>query len=203
MTTSIADGVRAVIEAAPAGSFIRSAEIPGSRAGVNTALSRHARAGELVRVHNGLYWKGVKSRFGPGRPGLLDAAIAAAGARGAGPAGWSATQALGLSTQVPAMPEVAVAGPAPAFKGVRFHRRNNLARRDLTSLEIALLEVLRSYPAFAEVGLDEIATRVGSLAAAQKVRLSHLETAARTERSPALRRNLAAVTSRLQADMLS
>ena len=147
MTASVAGAVRAAIAAAPAGTFIRNADVPGSRAGVNTALSRLAADGEVVRVRNGLYWKGVKSRFGSGIPGLLDAAIAAAGGDGAGPSGWSAAQALGLSTQVPAIPEVAVAGPVPSLRGVRFHKRNNLARRDLSVCEIALLEALRSYPA--------------------------------------------------------
>ncbi len=196
---SVADEVRAVVRAAPVGGFIRSAEISGTRAAVNTALSRLSAAGEVVRVRNGLYWKGVKSRFGAGRPGLLDAAVAAAGGDGAGPSGWSAAQALGLSTQVPATPEVAVAGPVPIFTGVRFHKRNNLARRSLGFWEIAVLEVLRSYPACAEASLDEIATRVCSLVGDGKVRLGQLETVASAERSPALRRNLAAVRAMLPA----
>jgi len=197
MTASVARAVRAAVEATPVGTFFRSTDLPGSRAGVNTALSRLATAGEVVRVRNGLYWKGVKSRYGAGRPGLLDAAIAAAGHVGTGPSGWSAAQALGLSTQIPATPEVAVAGPVPSFEGVRFHKRNNLARRDLGFWEIALLEVLRSYPGYAEVSLDELAMRVRSLVDEGKVRFSHLETAARSERSPALRRNLAAVSGLL------
>lgn len=197
MGESIADGIRASVAAAPVGTFIRSADVLGPRAAVNTALSRLAGAGDLVRVRNGLYWKGVKSNFGAGRPGLLDAAIAVAGPDGAGPSGWSATHALGLSTQLPATPEVAVAGPVPSLEGVRFHKRNNLARRNLGFWEIALLEVLRSYPAYADVGLDELATRACSLSAEGKVRLPRLASAARSEHSPALRRNLAAVIARL------
>jgi hypothetical protein len=203
MTQSVAESVRAVVAEAPAGSFIRSADVPGSRAAVNTAMSRMAGAGELVRVHHGLYWKGVQSRFGPGRPGVVDVAIAVVGPAGAGPSGWSAAQALGLSTQVPAEPEVAVAGPVPSFAGVRFHRRNNLARRDLGFWEIALLEALRSYPAYAEVSMAELAGRVRTLAAEGKVRFARLETAARREHSPALRRNLAAVREWLPEAMLS
>jgi hypothetical protein len=56
-------------------------------------MSRLAAAGELLRVHHGLYWKGVQTRFGAGRPGLVDVAIAVAGPDGAGPSGWSAAQA--------------------------------------------------------------------------------------------------------------
>lgn len=202
MSASAAEEVRAVVGAAPVGAFIRSSDVPGTRAGVNTALSRLSAAGEVVRVHHGLYWKGVKSRFGAGHPGLLEVAVAAAGTDGAGPSGWSASHALGLSTQLPAMPEVAVAGSVPCFKGVRFHKRNNLARRDLGFWEIALLEVLRSYPAYAEVSLDELAARVCSLMADGKVRFSQIEIAARSERSPALRRNLAAVSAKLPHEAL-
>jgi len=202
VTASIAADIRASVEAVPVGTFIRSADVPGPRAAVNTALSRLARSGCLVRVRNGLYWKGATSRFGPGRPGLLDAAIAVVGVDGAGPSGWSAAHALGLSTQLPATPEVAIAGPVPSFEGVRFHKRNNLARRSLGFWEIALLEALRSYPAYAEVGLDELATRACSLSAEGKVRFPSLKSAARSERSPALRRNLAAVMERLPGDMV-
>jgi Family of unknown function (DUF6088) len=203
VTASVAGAVRAVIAAAPAGTFIRNADVPGSRAGVNTALSRLAADGEVVRVRNGLYWKGVKSRFGSGIPGLLDAAIAAAGGDGAGPSGWSAAQALGLSTQVPAIPEVAVAGPVPSLRGVRFHKRNNLARRDLSVCEIALLEALRSYPAFAEVSVDEFKIRVQSLAEEGKVRLGYVEKVARKEHSSALRRNMTVVCGKLPRELFA
>ena len=203
MATSIADEVRAVVEATPVGGFIHSANVPGTRSGVNTALSRLSAAGVVVRVHPGLYWKGVKSRFGTGRPDLLEAAIATAGGDGAGPSGWSATQALGLSTQLPATPEVAVAGPVPSFKGVRFHKRNNLARRDLGFWEVAVREVLRSYPDYAEASLDELVRRVSSLAAEGKIRLDPLKRAASSEHSPKLRQNFAAVSAMLPASVYS
>jgi hypothetical protein len=201
VTRSSAEVVRAVVATAPVGTFIRNADVPGTRAGVNTALSRLAADGEVVRVRNGLYWKGVKSRFGSGGPGRLDAGIAAAGSEGAGPSGWSASQTLGLSTQVPAIPEVAVAGPVPSLSGVKFHRRNNLARRDLSVCEIALLEALRSYPAFAEVTVEEFAIRVQSLVEEGRVRLGHVERVAGKEHSAALRRNLAALRGQLPREL--
>lgn len=203
MAGSTAEMVRRHVRQTPAGGFIRSIDVPGSRAGVHTALSRLSADGKLVRVRHGLYWKGVESRFGAGRPGLLDAGIAAAGGRGAGPSGWSATQALGLSSQIPAVPEIAVAGPVPTFDGVKFHKRNNLARRELSVLEIALLEALRAYPSFADVSSDELASRVGALAAEGKVRLAQVEAAARCERSPAVRRNLAAIRRSLPEDVFA
>jgi hypothetical protein len=200
MTGSVAEAIRVRVENAPAGAFIRNMDIPGPRAAVDTALSRLSAAGELVRVRNGLYWKGVKSRFGSGRPGRLDVALAAAGNRGAGPSGWSASHALGLSTQLPATVEVAVAGPVPTLGSVRFHRRNNLARRDLNVWEIALLEVLRDYPAYTEASLIQVAERVASLAAEGKVRVKDTVAVARIERSAALHRSLDVVLAALTED---
>lgn len=199
MAASAAEMVRSVVRDTPVGAFIRSSDISGSRSGIDTALSRLHADGELLRVRNGLYWKGVKSRFGSGRPDRASAAIAAAGGVGAGPTGWSATNLLGLSTQVPAEPEVAVAGPIPTFPGVRFHKRNNLARRDLNVMEIALLEALRLYPNYSEVSLSELKDRVHTLVADGKIRMDKLADAARTERSPRLRHNLALLDSEYAA----
>lgn len=190
---STAVRVRDRVHKARAGSFIRSSELPGSRSAVLTTLSRLHADGDLVRVRNGIYWKSVSSRFGGGRPGLLDAGVVAAGVTGVGPAGWSATQVLGLSTQLPAIPELAVAGPTPTLKGVRFHQRNNLARRGLSFLEIALLESLRDFPRYAEVDFDVVTRRVEELVANGRIRLARVRKAAASEHSPALRRNLQAV----------
>ena len=115
-------------------------------------MSRLARAGLVRRVHRGLYWKGVRSRFGAGRPPALAVGVALAGGRGVGPAGWTASHVLGLTTQVPPTAELSVTGRhAPsAPEGIRFHTRANLDRFDLRFHEIALLEVLRDWPATTE-----------------------------------------------------
>lgn len=154
-----------------------------------------------MRVRNGLYWKGVSSRFGRGRPSLLEAAVSAAGDRGAGPAGWSATQVLGLATQLPATPEVAVAGPAPKLDGVRFHRRSNAARRDLGFYEVALIEALRDFPRYSEVDMESVARTVTRLESEGKVRMAKVERVAASEHSPALRRNLEAMNALLRHDV--
>jgi hypothetical protein len=197
MTT--AEMIRKRVQEAPAGTFIRPAELPGTRPAILTALSRLHADGELVRVRNGLYWKGLRSRFGSGRPNLLDAAVVVAGT-GAGPTGWSATQVLGLSTQLPAVPEVAVAGPVPTLEGVRFHRRNNAARHELNFYEVALMEALRTYPRYAEVGIDRVAAAVRRLEKEGKVEWSKIERVARSEHSPKLRQNLARVDELLGRD---
>lgn len=194
MAGSTAARVEALVRAAPTGTYIRNSDIPGSSAAVNTTLHRlwQEPDTELVRVKNGLYWKGVRSRFGPGRPMRLDAALEAARGRGAGPSGWSAANALGLSTQVPVVPEVAVVGSTPSMPGVRFRRRNNLARLALSPIEIALLEVLRD-PRYLEVDLAGVAGRVKVLAADGRVRLNKVEEVAMSEPSPTLRKNLSAM----------
>lgn len=195
-----AEAIRTRVCRAPAGSFFRPSDLPGPRAAVLTALSRLCAEGELVRVRNGLYWKGVRSHFGPGRPGLLDAAVKVAGGKGVGPAGWSATQVLGLSTQLPAIPEVSVAGPTPSLKGVRFHRRNNVARWRLSFHEVALIEALRDFPRHSEVGIDEVARTVRRLRTDGKVDLSKVERVASFEHSRALHRNLESMLALLDTD---
>ncbi len=155
-------------------------------------MSRIAAEAGLVRVSRGLYWKGVTSRFGAGRPDPLAVALAIAGA-GAGPAGFSAARALGITTQLPARPEVAVAGKVPEFAGAVFHKRNNLDRRGLRPVEVALLEVLRSWPTTSEVPWDELASRVGEFVDRGEIDLDHTSRVAAAERNPALRDRVAAL----------
>jgi hypothetical protein len=143
---SSAERVRRKAEAAKPGTFIWVSEVPGSRSAIETAFSRLASEGKLVRVRRGLYWKGVESRFGTGRPNPVDVALKLA-PKGVGPSGWTASHALGLSTQLPARAELAITGKRPAAPaGVSFHSRSNLERLNLRYYEIALLEVLREWP---------------------------------------------------------
>jgi Family of unknown function (DUF6088) len=139
--------LRKKVEASKPGTFLSVSDVPGSKAAIETAFSRLAAEGKLVRVRKGLYWKGVASRFGPGRPSPIDVALEVTGKKGIGPAGWTASHALGLSTQVPFTAELAIPGkPRTAPKGVLFHSRSNLSRLNLGHYEIALLEVLRDWP---------------------------------------------------------
>jgi len=188
-----AEAARRRVRHAPTGTFFRTSDFDGPRPAVLTALSRLHSDGELVRVRNGLYWKGVSSRFGKGRPDRSAAAIALAKGRGVGPTAWSATQVLGLSTQVPPIAELAVIGPAPKMEGVRFHTRNNTARRDLSYLEIAVLETLREFPRYAEANLLELAKKIDALELINRISLKKVKKVATSERSPRLRENLEAL----------
>lgn len=175
MTTSAR--IRKRVGSAHPGTFFRASDFVGSPAAVETALSRLARAGLLQRVHRGLYWKGVHSRFGSGRPPALTVGVELAGRRGVGPAGWTASHLLGLSTQVPPTIELTVAGRhAPrAPEGIRFHTRANLDRLGLGFHEIALLEVLRDWPLTVGVDWMRLLVVVQELESKGLVNLEHLK----------------------------
>ena len=156
--------LRKKVEASKPGTFLRVSDTAGSKAAVETAFSRLAAEGKLVRVRKGLYWKGVPSRFGAGRPSPVDVALEVTGKKGVGPAGWTASHALGLSTQVPVTVELAIPGmPRTAPKGVLFHSRSNLDRLNLGYYEIALLEVLRDWPERTESDWSDLLASVKDL----------------------------------------
>ncbi len=145
--------VRDWIDAQSPRSYFWARDVPGTPRAVDSALSRLAGDpdGPIVRARQGLYWvKPAMTRFGTGTPDLVATALTAAGP-GSGPAGWSATHALGLSTQVPVVPTIAVAGrPPKGLNGVRFVSRSNLSRYELNPPEIAILEVLRDFPDYTD-----------------------------------------------------
>jgi hypothetical protein len=140
-------------------------------------MSRLAADGELVRVRKGLYWKGPKTRFGMPLPRPIEIALEVAGP-GAGPAGVSAAHTLGLTTQVPAVEQVAVAGRTPTpLPGVRFVSRS-IERRvaALRPLEVALIEVLRGGPTAVEVPWPTVIDTARRLAANGEIRPAVIET---------------------------
>jgi hypothetical protein len=76
-------------------------------------------------------------------------------------------------------------------KGVAFHRRSNTDRGGLTSLDIALLEVLRDDLAHADSGWDALVDRVVELVGTGKLDLDRLARVVMTDRSPPARTNIA------------
>ncbi len=130
---------------APIESWLRRRDFAGSDRAVETAMSRIAADGELLRIRKGLYWKGCQTRFGTTRPTPLQTALEIAGV-GSGPAGVAAAAVLGLTTQVPSIVEVAVPGRTPApITGIQFRSRSYLRREHrLGPIEVAVLEVLRT-----------------------------------------------------------
>jgi predicted transcriptional regulator of viral defense system len=159
---SVAEGVRRWVERLPDRAFFDSRDVPGSSRAVESALSRMAADGEIVRVRRGTYWKPPPARFGRrARPVPLEAGLHVGG-RGAGPAGVSAARLFGLTTQVPAVEQVGVPGRAPErMRGVRFSSRPYSRREyDLNAYEVALLELLRAFDEVAERPWADLADAV-------------------------------------------
>jgi hypothetical protein len=183
MKTSTAAAIRRKVAHARPGTFLRVsdfAEDARSRHAVEHALSRLAASGApIVRARKGLYFRGAKSRFGKIRPRPIDVALEVTRDGGAGPAGWSALRALGLTTQLPSMDEVAVVGAPPTgIDGIRFHVRRNASRLDLTFHEIAALEAIRAWPTHGDRDLGELDKAVRALVVDGRIRPGRLAKAA-------------------------
>jgi len=180
------------LEKVPEGSFVRVGDVPGTRAAASCALSRAAKRGDLVVLRRGLYFKGKRTRYGVARPAPLDVARSILGEEGVGPAGFTAARVFGLTTQVPPVPELAVAGPVPAgMRGVLVHRRNNMRRRDLRYDEVALLEVLRAWDTVSERSWGDLVAAVEGFVRSGALRLDAVARAAKSEPSPDARNRFA------------
>jgi hypothetical protein len=188
MAVDVAKGVETpgrYLEKLPAGSYVHVERLPGTPSAAKSAASRAAARGELVPLRRGLYYKGKRTRYGVATPSPEEVALEVLGREGVGPTGVSAARALNLTTQVPAVPELVTSGPVPTgIKGVRVHKRNNVARRHLNYVEIALLEVLRDWKFTTESSWDGVVAAVGAQVKARQVRPEMLLAAARGERKP-------------------
>lgn len=178
------------IRSAPPGTFFTRADFSGPDRAVESALSRLASKGELLRVRRGLYWKGKRTRFGMTHPTPLEIALEVGGP-GSGPSGVAAAHMLGLTSQVPSTSEVAVPGRVPeSLEGVRFRARSFDRRlRELRPLEVAILEVLRD-PDAVEVAWPKVVERVIQLSERGVIRLDVLHDEAGDEAVPAVRERL-------------
>jgi hypothetical protein len=179
---SIAERVRSHVMTAPARSLLATSAVDGSPRAVECEFSRLCAAGEVVRVRKGLYWKGVKTRVGMAKPRPMEVAVAVAGP-GSGPGEVAAAQFLGLTTQVPAVPVVAVPGRVPMpLEGVRFVQRP-VERRiaGLRPIEVAVLEVLRAQAGIVEVPWPEVVATVRRFIATGDVRADVLTEEVRAE----------------------
>jgi len=173
---SVAAQVRQAVESIDRRAFLRARDLPGSRSAVDSALSRLAADGELVRVHKGLYYRPPPR--GRKRPLPLEVGMAIGG-RGAGPAGISAARLFGLTTQVPSVEAVAVPGRAPADReGVRFVARS-FSRREqgLNPYEAGLLEVLRDFEIISEEPFDRLSAIVQRAIDHDKIRVDRVRDA--------------------------
>ena len=167
--------------------FFETDDFAGSRTAVDRTLSRLEAGGELLRVRKGLYWRGSKSRFGMTRP--LPSQIVSHILKGMsyGMSSFSAANALGLSSQVPAVMTIAVAGGAPRdlenllIRFVARSGRRGQARQHLRAEEFALLEVLPEWEDLVELDLDAAQRRIMTLVQQGSLRPAVLARAARAE----------------------
>lgn len=181
---SVSSGVRGKVVRST-GRFWRPVDFEGSPDAVAQSLSRLEHAGELIRIRKGLYWRGSPTLLGMSPPPSEEIIGKVVGRVGTGPAGLSASLALGLTTQVPRHEIVAVTGRAPKNPpGVKFVSRSaSVKRRDehLRAIEIALLEVVRDWDKLVEVPMDEAIARIKQLIEMGTIRPDRIVVASETE----------------------
>lgn len=132
---------------------------------VMRSLSRLAQRGDLRRVAKGVYHRPEHWLLGETKP-TRSAVVASAARTAMHPAGLTAANALGLTTQNTALPEVAVTGTrAPSVLDSRafVRTRRPSARERLTNPEVAILEVLRDRAATSDLSPDETIERLRHL----------------------------------------
>lgn len=130
-------------------------------AAVSQALSRLTKRGELQRVHKGLYYRSRPTVLGPSRP-APDAVAARSSASRLFPAGLTAANYLGFTTQDPARPEYASSAAAAPSSLTAAHVRTRRPRNreNLTERESALLELLRDRARTSDLGAAATCARL-------------------------------------------
>lgn len=180
--------------------FWRHQDFPHLPAGaVSQALSRLKRRGFLTRVRRGLYYRPRPTVLGPSQPSTT-AVVRQALKHPPHPAGATAANLLGLSTQNPAIAHYATtATNAPRhFDGLRLHVRRPRSRQGLTEIEGAVLETLRERASSSE--LDSDATKEHVLSVIRQGDLFSRLAEAALEEPPRVRAMLGAIGQELGVD---
>lgn len=189
----------AAIRSTPVRSFVHVNRLPGTATAARQAASRAARNGELLPVRRGLYYRGVRTRYGMTRPRVEEIAREVLGDAGSGPAGYSAAREWGVTTQVPRSFHVATLWPTDPITGVTQHARRNKERAKLNPKEIALLELLRAPDVYVESGWDVLVDRVRGALKRSEVREGALRAAVGGERNVTVRESF----DRLVTDLVT
>lgn len=131
-------------------------------AAVSAELSRMARRGEVHRVAKGVYHRPGRWAMGETRP--KQAHVVAKAVRvPLHPAGLTAANALGLTTQNTAMPEIALSAaktPVALLDRAFARTRRPASRHVLRPREVALLEVLRDRAETSDLDAGETIDRL-------------------------------------------
>jgi hypothetical protein len=132
-------------------------------------LSRLAKEGVLQRARKGIYYRPKQTVLGPSLPpatGVIAQTLRAP----LHPAGLSAANTLGLSTQNPGRPEFATPAPtAPtALRGAVVHTGRPAQRSSLSAEDGAILETLRTRACFSDLPPGETVRRLVALLADER-----------------------------------
>lgn len=170
-----------------------------SPSAVLTALSRLTKEGVLQRVRKGVYYRPQPTRFGMSMP-TASAAAAETLRAPVHPAGLTAANALGFTTQNPFRQEFATpAGGRPlALSDAIVHTRRPDNRAGLSPTEGALLEFLRERGRSSDLSPEHTRERLRQLLADQDM-FARLAGAAEKE-PPRVRAMLGALGQELGAD---
>jgi Family of unknown function (DUF6088) len=163
---------------------------------VATALSRLTREGVLQRVSKGVYYRSTPTAFGLSVP-TASAASAETLRAPLHPAGLSAANVLGLTTQNPQRPEYATPAPAPptALRDAVVHTGRSPRRAGLSAEDGAILETLRERASSSDLSPKRTADRLLRLLG-DEARFLRLVDAAMTE-PPRVRAMLGALGQEL------
>jgi hypothetical protein len=143
-------------------------DLPASA--VAPALSRLSARGDIRRARKGVYYVPRRTVLGEVPPDPV--AVGEAVSRGRShPAGLSAANALGLTTQVPVRTELAVEDKRPISpRGVEFRPRLGTNRRALHRSEAAMLEVLRDIKHLTDLSPRDTARKLRRVVADEDAR---------------------------------
>jgi hypothetical protein len=135
-------------------------------AAVAKTLSRLAQEGELRHVEKGVYYRPVPTSFGMSVPSASAMAAQTLNAP-IHPAGLSAANALGLTTQNPLRPEFATSAPArpTALRDAIVHTGRPPQRAGLSTEDGAILEILRERARSSDLSSEATAERLKRLVA--------------------------------------
>lgn len=163
---------------------------------VATALSRLVREGVLQRVGKGVYYRSAPTAFGPSGP-AASAVSAETLHAPLHPAGLSAANVLGLTTQNPRRPEYATPalGPPTALRDAVVHTGRSPQRAGLSAEDGAILETLRERASSSDLSPEKTADRLMRLLA-DEARFLRLVDTAMTE-PPRVRAMLGALGQEL------
>lgn len=172
-------------------------------AAATQTLSRLTREGELERLQKGVYYRPRQTRFGKSRPNPAALQALALARHKVFPAGLSAANLLGFSTQNPAAAELSTTATSLPAKllgsGVKLITRRPKSWDRLTAEDGALLDFLRRGGELSELSPEATARRVLKLID-EDGRFERLLKAAPTE-PPRVRAMLGAIGEELKADL--